>query len=140
MKHTMCTANGITHLCEFVIRKSRSESPEAQAVHAAVLQHQGDLSALLEALLEVILTEDSNFMWSLSKPLLGLIIVNEAQFENLKLFAISRVTSNPQLQAQMSQLLDRLMEGVTRSLEAKNREFFGKKFTELRQGLASLSG
>ena len=53
--------------------------------------------------------------------------------------AILRVTNNPDTQLKMNEILTGLMEGVTRSLDAKNREHFGKKFADLRQALSSVN-
>lgn len=139
MKHTICASNSITSLSEYIFRQMYKENKETSTMQAVIAQAPNELSELLEMMLEVVITEDSNFMWSLSKPLLGMIIINENQFNDLKNYAISRATSNSEAQAQVSSLLDNFMVGVARSLDSKNRDYFGKKFTELRQSLTSLN-
>lgn len=138
MKHTLCTSNSVTTLCEYIIKKSGKNTPERQAISRALSEHPSELSELLELMLGIVLTENSNFMWSLSKPLLGMIVLNESSYESIKNFVISRVTNSSELRSQLNSALNSLMEGITRSLDQKNRERFGKRFTELLQAIGTI--
>lgn len=138
MKHTLSTSNSVTTLCEYIIKKSRRNTPERHSISSVLSEQPNELSELLEQILEIVLTENSNFMWSLSKPLLGMIILNEGSYENIKNFAIARVTNSPELRSQLNCALNSLMEGITRSLDQKNREHFGKRFTELLQTIGTI--
>ncbi len=77
-------------------------------------------------LFEIVLFEDCANQWSLSRPMLSLILVNEQYFPELR--AQITVSQPADRQAKLVQGFDKLMADVTRSLEPKNRD----KFTQVR--------
>ena len=93
---------------------------------------------MLGLTLEVIMTEDSNFMWSMSKSLLGLIIVNEGEYEEIKNRAIEKVVKNAEERRKVQEAFHMFMAGVSKSFDNNNKDNFGLKFSELRQSIASL--
>ncbi|CAG9327538.1 unnamed protein product [Blepharisma stoltei] len=139
MKHCLSTANSITYMCEFIIKTSQKDNNDSQAINRVFNDFPGCLSELLTAVLEVVLNEDSNYMWSLSKPLLGLIIINENSFEQIKNYVISGASSNLETQQSLNASLSKLMNGVSRSMDQKNRDRFSKNFTEMRQAITSVN-
>lgn len=139
MKHCLSTANSISYMCEYIIKMSQKENSETQSINRILSEYPGSLSELLTAVLEVVMTEDSNYMWSLSKPLLGLIILNEHSFENIKNYAISRASSNVDAQQSINTAVSKLMNGVARSMDPKNRDRFSKNFTEMRQVISTIN-
>lgn len=139
MKHCVCAANSAGHLCEYIIKISQKETPVKQGVQRVLGEQPMSLAELFEVVVEVIVLEDSNFMWSLSKPLLGLIIVNEHSFEDVKRYVIPKASSNAQTQQSLYDTLSSLMNGVSRSMDIKNRDRFAKNFSALRQVLSNLS-
>lgn len=98
-----------------------------------------NFTELFEIVIEVIVLEDSNFMWSLSKPLLGLIIVNEHNFEDIKRYVVAKASSNVDAQKKLYDSLSGLMNGVSRGMDVKNRDRFAKNFSALRQVLSNLN-
>ena len=139
MKHCVCAANSTGSLCEYIIKISQKDNPEKQAVQNILTEYSLNLTELFEVVLEVIVLEDSSFMWSLSKPLLGLIIVNEHNFEDVKRFVIGKATANAEAQQKLYDSLSGLMNGVSRGMELKNRDRFAKNFSALRQVLSNLN-
>ena len=139
MKHCVCTANSTGYLCEYIIKVSQRESNEKLAVQRVLSEYPINFAELFEVVVEVIVLEDSNFMWSLSKPLLGLIIVNEHSFENVKRYVVTKATTNAEAQQKLYESLSSLMNGVSRTLELKNRDRFAKNFSALRQVLSNLN-
>lgn len=113
--------------------------PETSAVQRTLSEYSLLFTELFEVVLEVIVLEDSSYMWSLSKPLLGLIIVNEHNFENVKRFVIAKASSNTDTQSKLYESLSSLMNGVSRGMDVKNRDRFAKNFSSLRQVLSSLN-
>lgn len=64
--------------------------------------------------------EDCRNQWSMSRPLLGLILLNEEYFSKLR---ESLISSQPmEKQTSMAQCFDNLMENVDRTLHNKNRD------------------
>ena len=139
MKHCVCAANSTGFLCEYIIKISQKELPEKQAVQRTLNEFSMLFTELFEVVVEVIVLEDSTFMWSLSKPLLGLIIVNEHSFEDVKRFVIAKATTNSESQAKLYEALSSLMNGVLRGMDVKNRDRFAKNFSNLRQVLSNLN-
>lgn len=139
MKHCVCAANSTGYLCEYIIKVSQRESNEKLAVQRVLSEYPINFAELFEVVVEVIVLEDSNFMWSLSKPLLGLIIVNEHSFENVKRYVVTKATTNAEAQQKLYESLSSLMNGVSRTLELKNRDRFAKNFSALRQVLSNLN-
>lgn len=97
------------------------------------------MSELLRLLLEIVLTEDNNFMWTLSKPLLGLIIICEEQYEQVRNLYVEKAIRDEGKRGKVMQAFADLMTGVNRSLETRNRDKFARNFSELRQAVISLA-
>lgn len=139
MKACLATSNSINSMCEFIIKKSMKETEETQAMKQVLSEAPTMLYTLLQEVITVVLTEDSNYMWTLSKPLLGLVILNERSYEEICMYVISKVTSNSDVQQTLSQAMNKLMTGVSRNLDLRNRDKFARNFNELRQALSSLN-
>ncbi|XP_020961525.1 exportin-7-B isoform X5 [Arachis ipaensis] len=85
---------------------------------------------ILKTLFEIILFEDCSNQWSLSRPMLSLILISEQIFSDLKVQILS---SQPMDQHQrLSLCFDKLMADVTRSLDSKNRDKFTQNLTVFR--------
>lgn len=88
------------------------------------------LPQILKTLFEIILFEDYGNQWSLSRPMLSLILINEQIFTDLKAHILS---SQPVDQHQrLSVCFDKLMADVNRSLDSKNRDKFTQNLTIFR--------
>lgn len=80
---------------------------------------------LLTTLFEVMLFDDCTNQWSLSRPMLSLILINEQIYVQLQAQIIA---SQPvSRRAHLSSCLEKLMVDVQRNLEPKNRD----KFTQV---------
>ncbi|XP_057979994.1 uncharacterized protein LOC131165875 isoform X2 [Malania oleifera] len=85
---------------------------------------------ILKTLFEIVLFEDCGNQWSLSRPMLSLILINEQIFTDLKAHILA---SQPVDQHQRLALcFDKLMADVTRSLDSKNRDKFTQNLTIFR--------
>lgn len=83
-------------------------------VHPEILQQ------ILSTVLNVIMFEDCRNQWSMSRPLLGLILLNEEYFNQMRENIIR--SQPPDKQAAMAQWFDNLMDGIERNLLTKNRD------------------
>ncbi|XAR48327.1 hypothetical protein NMG60_11031103 [Bertholletia excelsa] len=85
---------------------------------------------ILKTLFEIVLFEDCGNQWSLSRPMLSLILLSEEMFTNLKAQILA---SQPLDQQQrLSLCFDQLMADVNQSLEMKNRDKFTQNLTRFR--------
>ncbi|KAL9235176.1 hypothetical protein vseg_009963 [Gypsophila vaccaria] len=85
---------------------------------------------ILKTLFELYLFEDCLNQWSLSRPILALILINEQIYSDLK---VQILASQPVEQHQrLSLCFDKLMTDVSRSLDSKNRDKFTQNLTVFR--------
>ncbi|XP_031473767.1 uncharacterized protein LOC116246177 isoform X3 [Nymphaea colorata] len=85
---------------------------------------------LLRTLFEILLFEECSHQWSLSRPMLSLILVNEQMFNDLKAHILASQPSDQQ--QRLALCFDKLMADVTRSLDSKNRDKFTQNLTVFR--------
>jgi len=90
---------------------------------------------LLTTLFEVVLFEDCSNQWSLSRPMLTLILVTEPVYGQIRQQVIQNQPA--ERQAAVSNCLDKLMTDVKRTLDAKNRDKFTQNLTVARHDLKS---
>ncbi|XP_038886031.1 exportin-7 isoform X4 [Benincasa hispida] len=85
---------------------------------------------ILKTLFEILLFEDCGNQWSLSRPMLSLILISEQMFTDLKtqIMASQAADQHPRL----SICFEKLMADVTRSLDSKNRDKFTQNLTVFR--------
>lgn len=85
---------------------------------------------ILKTLFEIVLFEDCGNQWSLSRPMLSLILISEQIFSDLKAQILA---SQPRDQHQrLLVCFDKLMADVTRSLDSKNRDKFTQNLNVFR--------
>ena len=93
---------------------------EGEACLKVLELHPEILQQMLSTILNIIMFEDCRNQWSMSRPLLGLILLNEDYFQSLR---SSIIQSQPlDKQASMALWFDNLMEGIERNLLTKNRD------------------
>ena len=80
---------------------------------------------ILSTLFEVVLFEDCSNQWSLSRPMLSAILINEAMYADLRARIVAM--QPPERQPQLVACLSGLMRDVACNLEPKNRD----KFTQV---------
>lgn len=130
-------ASAVDSLAAFHFNKNLAPRDPDEAPHpmaAAMAQHvaarPGMFPDILKLLFEIVLFEDCANQWSLSRPMLSLILVNESVFGELKL---QIAASQPQeRQARVDGCFTKLMQDVNRSLDSKNRDRFTQALTVFR--------
>ena len=78
------------------------------------------LQQLLATVLNIIMYEDCRNQWSMSRPLLGLILLNEEYFGGLREQMVA--SHPPERQPAVRAAFDSLMDGIERNLLTKNRD------------------
>lgn len=131
---TAIDAIAAAHFQAQPITDSSSLTAKALARHLAEMPNL--LPEMLRTLFDIVLFEDCSNQWSLSRPMLSLILVNEGIFNDLKVqIAVTQVAEK---RARLAQCFDKLLTDVTRSLEPKNRDRFTQNLTAFRRESALL--
>ena len=104
--------------------------PGAEALASRVAAHPGLFPDVLRTLFDIVLFEDCANQWSLSRPMLSLILVNEAVYNALKAQITAAVP--PAKRHGMDACFEKLMHEVTRSLASRNRDRFTQNLTVFR--------
>ncbi|GIY83512.1 hypothetical protein CDAR_221582 [Caerostris darwini] len=113
-------------------RKSTStEQREEETCLRVLKQHPEILQQMLSTNLNIVIFEECRNQWSMSRPLLGLILLNEEYFNQLRQTIIN--SQLPEKQCVMAQWFDSLMEGIERNLHTKNRERFTQNLSVFRR-------
>ncbi|XP_056631619.1 exportin-7 isoform X1 [Diorhabda sublineata] len=95
--------------------------------------HPEILQQILSTVLNVIMFEDCRNQWSMSRPLLGLILLNEEYFNQMRESIIR--SQPPDKQAAMAQWFENLMDGIERNLLTKNRDRFTQNLSMFRRDI-----
>jgi len=95
--------------------------------------HPEILQQMLSTVLNVIMFEDCRNQWSMSRPLLGLILLNEEYFNQVRQNIIQ--CQAPDKQTIMAQWFENLMEGIERNLLTKNRDRFTQNLSVFRRDI-----
>ncbi|KAJ8705655.1 hypothetical protein PYW08_012701 [Mythimna loreyi] len=143
----------VTYLFKQLVQKSsnkvsnpRQPPPETSNMFIEVLQRRPEImQQLLATVLNVIMFEDCCNQWSMSRPLLGLILLNEEQFARIRQDMIAQQPRDKQ--AQLAHWFNGLMAGIEPNLLTKNRDrftqnlsMFRRDINDLLKGAAGVSG
>eukprot|EP00850_Spirogloea_muscicola_P007102 SM000035S13082 [mRNA] locus=s35:297618:305506:+ [translate_table: standard] len=107
-----------------------SPSPAAVKMTTHLLECPNLFPEILKSLFEIVLFEDCGNQWSLSRPMLSLILISEQIFNDLKVQILA--TQPPDQQQRLAGCFDKLMLDVARTLESKNRDKFTQNLTIFR--------
>ncbi|KAL0425403.1 UNVERIFIED_CONTAM: Exportin-7-B, partial [Sesamum radiatum] len=127
-------ASAIDNLAAFYFNNITMGEAPTSAPAANLARHIAECPAvlpeILKTLFEIVLFEDCSNQWSLSRPMLSLILINEQMFTDLKAHILA---SQPVDQHQrLISCFDKLMSDITRGLDSKNRDKFTQNLTIFR--------
>ncbi|KAG0210337.1 Exportin 7 [Mortierella sp. GBA30] len=118
----------------------RQRESQQEGVHWLVeyiMSNRAILSYLFVVLFQVVTFENRSNHWSLSRPLLGLILLNrEFYLEYTRSFVQAQL---PDRQEQLQKAIDGLMEGIENNLTTVNRDRFTTNATTFRRECAQLT-
>ncbi|XP_018901722.1 exportin-7 isoform X2 [Bemisia tabaci] len=115
-------------------KKPRRNQPVPNDMFLQVLElHPEILQQILSTVLNIIMFEECRNQWSMSRPLLGLILLNEEYFNQLRENIIR--SQPPDKQAAMAQWFENLMDGIERNLLTKNRDRFTQNLSMFRRDI-----
>lgn len=107
--------------------------PNGEACLRVLELHPEILQQMLSTILNIIMFEDCRNQWSMSRPLLGLILLNEEYFNQLRQSIIQNQPMDKQ--NAMLQWFESLMEGIERNLLTKNRDRFTQNMSVFRRDI-----
>lgn len=127
-------ASAVDNLAAFYFNNiSIAESPPPQAalnLARHIVECPNLFPEILKTLFEIVLFEDCGNQWSLSRPMLSLILISEQVFSDLKAQILA---SQPVDQQQrLAVCFDKLMADVNRTLDSRNRDKFTQNLTIFR--------
>jgi exportin-7 len=108
-------------------------APSSDMFLKVLEMHPEILQQILSTVLNVIMFEDCRNQWSMSRPLLGLILLNEDYFNQMRESIIR--SQPPDKQAAMVQWFENLMDGIERNLLTKNRDKFTQNLSMFRRDI-----
>lgn len=125
----------VTYLFKTVHQKSKKGTVDLESdALVRVMKHQPTiLQQMLATVLNIIMFEDCRNQWSMSRPLLPLILLNNEYFGQLRQQIISQQA--PDKQGAMAQWFDSLMEGIEPNLLTKNRDKFTQNLSVFRRDI-----
>ncbi|XP_041988745.1 exportin-7 [Aricia agestis] len=133
----------VTYLFKQLVQKTSNKvsnprlPEESNNMFIEVLQRRPEImQQLLATVLNVIMFEECCNQWSMSRPLLGLVLLNENHFARLRAELIAQQPADRQ--HQLALWFDGLMAGVERNLLTRNRDRFTQNLSMFRRDINDL--
>lgn len=132
------SAVSLDHLSAFRFRQRPREGTGGVAVRAQSEAAPELFPRVLEVLFSVVLAEDCPNQWSLSRPLLSLILSNEEAFLAIQERTISS-QATAEARSAVAEAFAKLMAEVQPNLESKNKDKFTQNVTIFRHALRAIT-
>jgi len=138
---SQCAA-ALDHLAAFHF-KEVAERDEDGSRPISKLGSERELFAFqLAVLLHMIVFEECTNQWSLSRPLLALVLISEEAYQKWQEQALGSMAAHPSRQQKLAQAFEKLMAGVPRgehaNLDVKTRDKFTQNLSQFRHEVRSL--
>jgi exportin-7 len=122
-------ASALYHLVDFRFRSSKQEVVALTSLEKHLTENNTMFGSLLALLIESALDDCPN-QWALSRPMLGLILTNPEAYEQIQLQICENLPVDHR--ERMAEALGKLMDGVNRNLESRNRDRFTQNLSAFR--------
>ncbi|XP_017065220.2 ran-binding protein 16 isoform X2 [Drosophila eugracilis] len=121
---------------KFPNKKLRSLNDENAQFLKVVEMNSELLQSMMSSLLNNVLAEDCRNQWSMSRPLLVLILLYEDYYLSLR----DKIICGQPIEKQqtMAQWFDDLMAGIERNVSSKNKEKFTQNLSTFRRDVVNL--
>lgn len=127
------SASAIDHLSAFRFKQTLKDSDHGRMMQRHVEQTPDIFPTCLNIIFGMIVHVDCTNQWSLSRPLLSLVLTNEEAFMQVKGRMIQEQT--PERQTAVTLAFEKLMKDIQPNLESKNRDRFTQQATHFRMEL-----
>lgn len=125
------SAAAIDNLSAFRFRHTLKDTEHGRRMQVHVEQSPDLFPTCLEIIFNLIMHVDCTNQWSLSRPLLSLILTNQESFMMIKA-RITQSQPTPERQAAVTMAFDKLMKDIQPNLQSKTRDRFTQEVTALR--------
>lgn len=126
-------ATSIDYLSAFRFKQGLKGGESASQMEAHVKQSPDLFSSCLQIIFNMIVSVDCTNQWSLSRPLLSLILTNPDTFSAIERKTVESLP--PERRMAVTVAFQKLMADIRPSLEAKNRDVFTSHVTTFRNAL-----
>jgi len=116
---------------------SAKASQEQERVRRFLTEAPQCLQKILQLMFQLVMTGEFSSMWSISRPLLGLILLHDQHFLQLKEQLVSAQIE--ERQAKLRGYFDDLMAGVENNMNTKNKDHFTRNLYNFAQVVRTLS-
>lgn len=137
---TSCCAildNILSYVLKKVFRRRTSNNDESDTRLMAALDSNSQiLQHMLSTVLHMVMYEECRNQWSMSRPLLVLVLLQPDCWTNLRTQMEQQQPENKRVS--MSRCFDNLMEGIERNLLVKNRDRFTQNLSVFRRDVTEV--
>ena len=123
-------ASAIDHLATYMFLNLNKDKPTVNLIRAHLAYEPDVLHQLMATLLNTLLFATIANNWSVTRPILSLLLASEASFNDYKATLLS--TQTPENQEKLKEEFAKLTADVQRSVEVTNRDKFTQKLTMFR--------
>jgi exportin-7 len=113
------------------------QSPEQDRVRRFLAEAPDCLQKILFLMFQLVMTGEFSSTWSISRPLLGLVILHEQRFLQMKEQLVNQQIE--ERRPKLRQFFDELMTGVENNLQTKNKDRFTRNLYNFAQVVRTLS-
>uniref|UniRef100_F1KSW2 Exportin-7 n=1 Tax=Ascaris suum TaxID=6253 RepID=F1KSW2_ASCSU len=118
------------------IRTHVGAEPEGENCIRALEAQPSLLSEVLAVMLNAVIFDDVKCQWSMSRPLLGLILLQEEFFQQWKMDLINQQPAEKRVLFEES--FAGLMDGIERNLNTRNKDVFTQNLTIFRRSIVEV--
>eukprot|EP00922_Rhytidocystis_sp_ex-Travisia-forbesii_P047010 GHVS01070082.1.p1 GENE.GHVS01070082.1~~GHVS01070082.1.p1 ORF type:complete len:1096 (-),score=137.92 GHVS01070082.1:163-3450(-) len=113
----------IDNIVTFFYSHIRKEDQTGESIRAFLAAEPMSFKRIFHLMFQLVLTGEFSSTWSMSRPLLGLILMNNDDFIEIKK-QITSQQNDKEKQAKIDGFFDELMKNVDNSLTSKNKDLF----------------
>jgi exportin-7 len=126
-------ASCIDHFATYVFLNQSKEKPTIQMIRAHIATAPDALNELMSTLFTALLFSPNSNQWSITRPILSLLLANETCFTYYQSTLIASQT--PENQEKLREEFTKLTADIQRSVETANRDRFTQKLTVFRMNV-----
>ena len=137
---TVCSS-AIDHFATYVFEKKRldpSKDPFAAKIKHCLQLKPTIFYDVLDSLFRIVLFTESGNQWSLSKPILSLMLADRSSFEKLTKNYVQSMAINQKAQQEMVVAFTALTHEIRPNLEQGNRDRFSQHVAQFRTAILPL--
>jgi len=125
------------NLVAYFFQHKDQQTPEGDLVRRFSNDQSDSLRRILTMMFQLVLNGEHNSTWSISRPLLGLMLLYEGEYQNIRDNLVKAHLE--ERQPKLITLFDELMQGVENNLSTKNKDHFTRNLYNFATAVRSLT-